>query len=154
MHITRKGWKKGESGSYKNWPAGCWSMPSSGGQRRLWYTYGCMHCAWLIPLWMRHLASRTLTRRSHRWYFQDPKWTQTPSIGKLSYAWSMLYTAHSKPHKRATSVQSKGWRVGVYLGKSPIHFKNVALVLPLNTGLASPKFLVKFDTQYQKVGQE
>ena len=35
--------------------------------------------------------------------------------------------------------------VGIYLGKSPIHNRNVSLVLNLSTGLVSPQFHVKHD---------
>ena len=45
-------------------------------------------------------------------------------------------------------------RAGVYLVTLSIHSKNVLLVLFLNTGLVSPQFYVKFDTQSQTVEQE
>ena len=42
-------------------------------------------------------------------------------------------------------------RVGVYLGRSPSHAHNVALVLSLETGLVSPQFHVKFDPSFHSV---
>ena len=45
-------------------------------------------------------------------------------------------------------------RAGVYLVTLPIHSTNLVLVLSLNTGLVSPQFYVKFDTQSQTVEQE
>ena len=45
-------------------------------------------------------------------------------------------------------------RVGIYLGRSPIHGKNVALVLDRATGLVSPQFHVKYDPQFQTVKQD
>ena len=40
-------------------------------------------------------------------------------------------------------------RVGLYLGKSPSHSREVALVLNLETGLVSPQFHVKLDSTFQ-----
>ena len=45
-------------------------------------------------------------------------------------------------------------RVGIYLGMSPIHGKNVALVLNRRTGLVSPQFHVKFDPYFHSVEQD
>ena len=45
-------------------------------------------------------------------------------------------------------------KVGLYLGKSPHHARNVALVLNLETGLVSPQFHLKFDTRFHTVKQE
>ena len=42
-------------------------------------------------------------------------------------------------------------RVGVYLGQSPHHASNVALVLNLKTGLVSPQFHVVFDDNFTTV---
>ena len=42
-------------------------------------------------------------------------------------------------------------RVGVYLGQSPHHNKNVALVLDRDSGYVSPQFHVKFDNQFDSV---
>ena len=47
---------------------------------------------------------------------------------------------HSKWKKRS--------RVGVYLGQSPKHGKNVALVLNLEIGCVSPQFHVVFDNSF------
>ena len=40
-------------------------------------------------------------------------------------------------------------RVGIYLGTSPLHARNVALVLSLQSGLVSPQFHVRFDPKFQ-----
>lgn len=45
-------------------------------------------------------------------------------------------------------------RVGVYLGPSPLHGRNVALVLNMETGHVSPQFHVSFDTSFHIVQQE
>jgi Reverse transcriptase (RNA-dependent DNA polymerase) len=42
-------------------------------------------------------------------------------------------------------------RVGIYLGKSPRHARNVALVLNPRTGLVSPQFHVRFDDTFETV---
>jgi len=42
-------------------------------------------------------------------------------------------------------------RVGIYLGRSPNHGRNVALVLDRVTGLVSPQFHVEFDPGFQTV---
>ena len=45
-------------------------------------------------------------------------------------------------------------RAGIYLGQSPIHNRNVALVLNINTGYISPQFHVNFDETFRTVHQE
>jgi len=45
-------------------------------------------------------------------------------------------------------------RPGIYLGMSPRHNRNVALVLNPETGRASPQFHVKFDDSFHTVEQE
>ena len=45
-------------------------------------------------------------------------------------------------------------KVGIYLGISPTHGKGVALVLDRDTGLVSPQFHMKFDSQFHSVEQE
>ena len=45
-------------------------------------------------------------------------------------------------------------RVGIYLGQSPLHNRNVALFLNRNTGHVSPQFHVKFDSSFHSVHQE
>ena len=42
-------------------------------------------------------------------------------------------------------------RVGIYLGRSPNHARSVALVLDRKTGLVSPQFHVKFDSDFSTV---
>jgi hypothetical protein len=41
-------------------------------------------------------------------------------------------------------------RVGIHLGKSPVHARSVSLVLNLETGLVSPQFHVKFDDLFDE----
>ena len=45
-------------------------------------------------------------------------------------------------------------RVGIYLGQSPIHNRNVALVLHRNMGHVSPQFHVKFDPGFHTMQQD
>ena len=45
-------------------------------------------------------------------------------------------------------------RAGIYLGQSPIHNRNVALVLSIHTGYVSPQFHVKFDETFRTVHQD
>ena len=42
-------------------------------------------------------------------------------------------------------------KVGVCLGKSPVHAKNVALILDRQTGKVSPQFHVTFDPDFASV---
>jgi hypothetical protein len=42
-------------------------------------------------------------------------------------------------------------KVGIYLGRSPSHFRSVALILDINTGLVSPQFHIKLDPLFQTV---
>ena len=45
-------------------------------------------------------------------------------------------------------------RVGIYLGKSPVHARNIALIMDKDTGLVSPQFHVRFDKAFDTVKQE
>ena len=45
-------------------------------------------------------------------------------------------------------------RAGFYLGQSPIHNRNVALVLNIHTEYVSPQFHVKFDEAFQTIHQD
>ena len=45
-------------------------------------------------------------------------------------------------------------RAGIYLGQSPIHKRNMALVLNIHTGYVSPQFHVKFDETFRTVLQD
>ena len=56
----------------------------------------------------------------------------------------------SRPHHKWNERS----RVGIYLGHSPLHGKNVSLVLDRVTGLVSPQFHVKYDPQFQTVKQD
>ena len=41
--------------------------------------------------------------------------------------------------------------VGIYLGKSPLHARNVALIMDRNSGRVSPQYHVKFDKEFDTV---
>ena len=45
-------------------------------------------------------------------------------------------------------------RASIYLGQSPIHNRNVALVLNIHTGYVSPQFHVEFDETFRTAHQE
>ncbi|MGL5500991.1 MAG: hypothetical protein ACRDCK_07565, partial [Plesiomonas shigelloides] len=45
-------------------------------------------------------------------------------------------------------------RLGIYLGRSPMHARSVALVLSLETGLVSPQYHVVFDPSFKTVHPE
>ena len=45
-------------------------------------------------------------------------------------------------------------KVGIYLGRSPSHGRNVALILDRTTGLVSPQFHVTFDKGFQTVKED
>ena len=66
-----------------------------------------------------------------------------------------VYVLHSK--LQTGNIFNK-WdsraRVGIYLGRSPNHGRNVALVLDRVTGLVSPQFHVKFDKSFNTVKQD
>ena len=42
-------------------------------------------------------------------------------------------------------------RVGIYLGHSPLHARNIALVLNMETGLVSPQFHVRFEKTFETI---
>ena len=56
----------------------------------------------------------------------------------------------NKPHNKWENRA----RVGIYLGQSPIHNRNVALVLNRHTGHVSPQFHVRFDSSFHTLQQE
>ncbi len=47
-----------------------------------------------------------------------------------------------------------GPRLGVYLGRSLMHLKDVALVLSLETGLVSPQFHMKLDSSFKSLKEQ
>ncbi len=55
-----------------------------------------------------------------------------------------------KPHHKWKERST----IGIYLGQSPIHNRNVALVLNRYTGLVSPQFHVKMDTGFYTIQQQ
>ena len=60
-------------------------------------------------------------------------------------------TLQNGSHLHKWSQQS---RVGIYLGQSPKHSRNVALVLDRISGLVSPQFHVYHDNHFETVEQE
>jgi hypothetical protein len=60
-----------------------------------------------------------------------------------------LQSGHGIHHKWKARA-----RVGIYLGRSPQHGRNVALVLSRTTGLVSPQFHVTFDPSFHTVKQD
>jgi hypothetical protein len=45
-------------------------------------------------------------------------------------------------------------RIGIYLGRSPFHGRNVVLILDRTTGLVSPQFHVKLDPSFRTVKED
>ena len=45
-------------------------------------------------------------------------------------------------------------RIGIYLGKSPDHARNVALVLDQTMSFLSPQYLVQFDRAFDTVQEK
>ena len=94
--------------------------------------------------------------------FQDP--TKRTPIEMFSGTKATSNPKHWKPFGRPTYVLDNDlqgrkpfhkWRQrpkpGIYLGVSPVHDRNVALVLSRDTGLASPQFHVAFDPRFDTV---
>ena len=65
------------------------------------------------------------------------------------YVLEQALQANQPHHKWKERAQ-----VGIYLGQSPIHNRNVALVMHKNTGHVSPQFHVKFDKGFQTLSQQ
>jgi Reverse transcriptase (RNA-dependent DNA polymerase) len=66
------------------------------------------------------------------------------------------YVLESELQNPQSAIRNK-WkdrsRIGLYLGRSPLHARSVALVLNLQTGRVSPQFHVSFDPYFQTVKQ-
>ena len=45
-------------------------------------------------------------------------------------------------------------KMGIYLGPSPVHNKNVALIMDTDSGLVSPQFHVLFDNEFRTVSND
>jgi hypothetical protein len=65
------------------------------------------------------------------------------------YVLNSQLQSNSPHHKWAPRA-----RVGIYLGQSPVHSRNVALVLDRHTGHVSPQFHVKIDPGFYTLKQE
>ena len=44
-------------------------------------------------------------------------------------------------------------KVGIYIGHSPLHARNIALILNLETGMVSPQFHVSYDKTFETIKQ-
>jgi hypothetical protein len=68
---------------------------------------------------------------------------------------SPVYVLESKLQKQGINGKWKSWaNIGIYLGQSPHHSRNVVLVLSWQTGLVSPQFHVQHDHCYHTVREE
>ena len=64
------------------------------------------------------------------------------------------YVLNSKLQERTPFHKWKSRaRVGIYIGRSPDHARNIALVMDKDTGLVSPQFHVKYDMAFDTVQQ-
>jgi len=67
---------------------------------------------------------------------------------------SPVFVLDSKPQGgQPFHKWSKRSRVGIYLGHSPVHARNVALVMDRDTGYVSPQFHVRFDKNFHTCRQ-
>jgi len=55
--------------------------------------------------------------------------------------------------KRIYNKWKSGSKVGIYLGHSPLHARNIALILNLETGMVSPQFHVRYDKTFETIKQ-
>lgn len=114
---------------------------------------------WPYPLLM---ASESLNNSPQPW--DSARRTATQMIGKTTVN---INAKHYKPfgcpcYVLANALQQNNpyhkWRerakVGIYLGPSAQHGRNVALVLDRKTGLVSPQFHVNFDPTFKVVSQD
>lgn len=96
-------------------------------------------------------------------------WSYTSIVGKLHYLEActrpdLSYSVHQAarfsanpriPHAEVLqdelAAQMPTARVGIYVGFSPSHARNVALVLSTTTGLVSPQYHVKLDDLFETI---
>ncbi len=111
-----------------------------------------MPCRWSLMHSMQpHTSSSRMVKPHWR---VSTKITSNPKHGH--HFGCPAYTL-SQELQTDTSIYHK-WkarsRVGVYLGISPQHARDVSLVLNLETGLLSPQFHVKLDSTFQTLSEE
>jgi hypothetical protein len=129
----------------------CCSMWVQSGTRILLQTYGHMRYAWPMRYWTPPIVLNWRLEGLPNKCSIKRKCFRILSISNLLDALCM-YLQHR--FKRACVSYHK-WkeraRVGIYLGTSPLHGRNVALVLDPATGLVSPQHNVRFDLNFDTV---
>lgn len=97
--------------------------------------------------WMKDPQRRTPTQ-----HFEGHMVVQSPKhwfhFGCPAYVTDEHIQAGKRPPGGKWAIRS---RIGVYLGRSPLHSRHVALVLNLKTGRVSPQFHVKMDPMFHTV---
>ena len=67
----------------------------------------------------------------------------------------MFYPVYALDSKLQAGKTKEKWkpraRLGIYLGRSPIHARSVALVMDIEKGYVSPQFHVQFDPSFGSV---
>ena len=83
------------------------------------------------------------------------KFCSTPSTFDLSNIHSFGCPVHVLDHRLQTGNKIPRWeprcRLGIFVGHSPLHAKNVALILNPYAGLVSPQFHLIFDDHFTTV---
>jgi hypothetical protein len=148
MPITKTDGRRDESGPFRIWLGQFLSMLTTGGLKlsaHLWpYAIQAANDSLNVRPCARHrfkasplqVFSRTDVdiNPTHWIPFGSPVYVlATPLQGSTRI--------HNKWKERA--------RLGVYLGRSPMHAQLVALVLSLETGLVSPQFHIVFDPSFR-----
>jgi hypothetical protein len=78
--------------------------------------------------------------------------TVAPDLRHYHHAFCPVYVLDNRlQQQKKIDKWDERSRVGLYIGPSPQHARNVALVLNLQTGLASPQFHLKFDSTFETV---
>ena len=81
--------------------------------------------------------STKLDNNPKHWHnFGCPEYVLTPQLrsgARIHHKWKQLS------------------ELGIYLGTSPVRYRNVALILNPKTGLVSPQFHVRFDPEFTMV---
>jgi hypothetical protein len=95
-------------------------------------------------VWTRNLQCKNLQKQMRK-----------PMSSTGTHFGSLVYVLESALQKQGIFVKWKSQAIlGIYLGQSPHHSRNVALVLNWLTGLVSPQFHVQHDHFYQVVREE
>ena len=64
-----------------------------------------------------------------------------------------VLTTELQDNKQIFNKWKRRSRIGIYLGRSPMHGRNVALVLNRDSGLVSAQFHVSFDEHFETLGK-